>query len=277
MNKLLPLQAQYIVVGNPINHSKSPAIHSLFAHQTRQQLIYRAQLFPLDSFSDGVDRFIKIGGLGMNITVPFKQQAFAKADVLSSSAALAGAVNTLSFKTDGIYGENTDGVGLVKDLTVNNRVPIKDQDILIIGAGGAVRGVLEPIIAQQPKSITIANRTIAKAHDLADVFEHLFQIKVCEYSQLRDNYNIVINGTSSSLNGELPAIPKLGFNDQTIFYDMMYSKEITLFNQWGIELGIGRTFDGLGMLVEQAAEAFRIWRGVSPDTKYIISQIRSQL
>ncbi len=277
MNKLLPLQAQYIVVGNPINHSKSPAIHSLFAHQTRQQLIYRAQLFPLDSFSDGVDRFIKIGGLGMNITVPFKQQAFAKADVLSSSAALAGAVNTLSFKTDGIYGENTDGVGLVKDLTVNNRVPIKDQDILIIGAGGAVRGVLEPIIAQQPKSITIANRTIAKAHDLADVFEHLFQIKVCEFSQLPDNYNIVINGTSSSLNGELPAIPKLGFNDQTIFYDMMYSKEITLFNQWGIELGIGRTFDGLGMLVEQAAEAFRIWRGVSPDTKYIISQIRSQL
>jgi shikimate dehydrogenase len=277
MNKLLPLQAQYIVVGNPINHSKSPAIHSLFAHQTRQQLIYRAQLFPLDSFSDGVDRFIKIGGLGMNITVPFKQQAFAKADVLSSSAALAGAVNTLSFKTDGIYGENTDGVGLVKDLTVNNRVPIKDQDILIIGAGGAVRGVLEPIIAQQPKSITIANRTIAKAHDLADVFEHLFQIKVCEFSQLRDNYNIVINGTSSSLNGELPAIPILGFNDQTIFYDMMYSKEITLFNQWGIELGIGRTFDGLGMLVEQAAVAFRIWRGGSPDTKYIISQIRSQL
>jgi shikimate dehydrogenase len=277
MNKLLPLQAQYIVVGNPINHSKSPAIHSLFAHQTRQQLIYRAQLFPLDSFSDGVDRFIKIGGLGMNITVPFKQQAYEKADVLSSSAALAGAVNTLSFKTDGIYGENTDGVGLVKDLTVNNRVPIKDQDILIIGAGGAVRGVLEPIIAQQPKSITIANRTIAKAHDLADVFEHLFQIKVCEFSQLPDNYNIVINGTSSSLNGELPAIPKLGFNDQTIFYDMMYSKEITLFNQWGIELGIGRTFDGLGMLVEQAAEAFRIWRGVSPDTKYIISQIRSQL
>ena len=277
MTSNLTTDANYLVVGNPIKHSKSPLIHQLFAKQTAQQLVYKAQLFELDCFSQSVDLFIEGGGLGMNVTVPFKQQAFEKADLLSPCATLAGAVNTLSFKDNLIHGDNTDGIGLVRDLTLNKQVAIKGKDILILGAGGAVRGVLEPIIAQQPASITIANRTLSKAQELVALFAAIYPIKAVEFGQLNSQYALVINGTSSSLQGQLPAVPAVIVNQQTVFYDMMYAKDQTLFNQWGAELGVSLTIDGLGMLIEQAAESFRIWRDVTPDTAQIIATIRSQL
>lgn len=268
---------QYYVLGNPISHSKSPQIHRYFAEQTNQSIAYDAKLIALDGFVNAVNAMRSSNVGGVNITVPFKQQAYDLADKLSPSAALAGAVNTLSFVDGELFGDNTDGLGLVQDLIGNHGFDFFGKDVLILGAGGAVRGVLEPIIKQQPRSITIANRTEGKAYDLSKLFSDLFDIKVVQYEAIDDSYDLIINGTSASLQRQLLPIPDCAVASKTYLYDMMYSAEPTVFCQWGEALGADKAIDGLGMLVEQAAQSFNIWRGVKPESKQLIADLRLQL
>lgn len=267
----------YGVFGNPIAHSKSPLIHRLFAEQTGQQISYEPLLAALDGFPEAVSQFFQSGS-GANVTVPFKEQAFVLADQLSERALRAKAVNTLKKLEDGsLLGDNTDGAGLVNDL-LNNQVVLANKNILILGAGGAVRGVLEPLLAQQPAEICIANRTVEKAEQLAREFADLGPMTACGYDWIDAPVDIIINGTSASLSGELPPLActliKAG---HTVCYDMMYSKQTTIFNQWAQEHGAARTLDGLGMLVAQAAEAFYLWTDVRPDPAPVLQQLRAQL
>jgi len=270
---------RYAVFGNPIAHSKSPQIHTLFAQQTKQNLSYTAELAEIGEFDSAVKKFIEANGKGLNITVPFKEDAWQSATERSLRAERAGAVNTLMLQADGsLYGDTTDGVGLVRDLAFNHKIEIKDKDILIIGAGGAVRGVLEALLEQQPASLLITNRTKQKAITLAEIFSSLGNIKGCGLDGVDDKqFDIVINGTSASLKGDLPDLPNSIFAANACSYDMMYSAQATPFMQWSTENGATKVFDGLGMLVEQAAESFYIWRKVKPDTKPVISHIRSLL
>jgi len=270
---------RYAVFGNPIAHSKSPQIHTLFAQQTKQNLSYTAELAEIGEFDSAVKKFIEANGKGLNITVPFKEDAWQSATERSLRAERAGAVNTLMLQADGsLYGDTTDGVGLVRDLAFNHKIEIKDKDILIIGAGGAVRGVLEALLEQQPASLLITNRTKQKAITLAEIFSSLGNIKGCGLDGVDDKqFDIVINGTSASLKGDLPVLPGSIFAANACSYDMMYSAQATPFMQWSTENGATKVFDGLGMLVEQAAESFYIWRKVKPDTKPVISHIRSLL
>lgn len=265
---------QYAVVGNPISHSKSPLIHSLFAHQTKQKLEYKTIEAPLDGFALVIRQFFENKGRGLNVTVPFKEDAWSLCEVLSDRARLAGAVNTLYLDDKGLLcGENTDGIGLVSDLK-NNDVQLKGKKILVIGAGGAVRGVLQPILSEGPAAVTITNRTLSKAQALVDLFSDYSVIASQSYEQLDESFDIVINGTSASLSGELPNISAAIFSSNTDVYDMMYSKEDTVFNAWAKVCNVHAVYDGLGMLVEQAAEAFQVWRGVRPDTKEVIQLLR---
>ena len=266
---------RYGVFGNPIGHSKSPLIHRLFAEQTGQALSYEALLAPLDDFT-GFARAFFAEGCGANVTVPFKEEAFRLADSLSERARRAGAVNTLKKLDDGsLLGDNTDGAGLVRDLTVNAGVTLTGQRILLLGAGGAVRGVLEPLLAQRPAALVIANRTVAKAEQLAREFADLGPVLASGFDWLDEPVDLIINGTSASLAGELPAIaPSLILAGHTVCYDMMYGKELTAFNRWATEQGAARVIDGLGMLVEQAAEAFFLWRGVRPDSAPVLRHLR---
>jgi shikimate dehydrogenase len=269
----------YAVFGNPIKHSRSPQIHALFAKQTDQQLVYTAELAEIGHFDDAVKGFIENNGKGLNITVPFKEDAWQLADRHSERAKRAGAVNTLKLEEDGcLYGDTTDGVGLVNDLVQNHHVPIKDKNVLIIGAGGAVRGVLQAILQQQPASLLVANRTAEKAVRLSDDFSDLGNINGCGLDDINDRrFDIVINGTSASLQGDLPAIPETVFDQHACSYDMMYADQATVFMQWSKDNGAAQVFDGLGMLVEQAAEAFYIWRGIRPETLPVIEQVRDTL
>ena len=269
---------RYGVFGNPIGHSKSPLIHRLFAAQTGQQLSYEALLAPLDDFP-GFARSFFVEGKGANVTVPFKEQAFQLADALSDRARRAGAVNTLMKREDGsLLGDNTDGAGLVRDLTVNAGCELRGKRILLLGAGGAVRGVLEPLLAQQPAVLVIANRTVAKAEQLAGEFADLGPLVASGFDWIDAPVDLIVNGTSASLAGELPPIaPSLIAPGHTLCYDMMYARQATAFNQWAAEQGAARTLDGLGMLVEQAAEAFYLWRGVRPDSAPVLAQLRLQL
>jgi len=266
---------QYAVMGNPIAHSKSPFIHSLFASQTGQNLNYRALLVELDGFESSVDAFIKNNGKGLNITVPFKLQAWQLVNERSQRAEKAGAVNTIIVKPSGVLlGENTDGIGLVNDLQHNLGFPIKNKKILVLGAGGAVRGVLGPILAENPQSVVVANRTVAKAVELETLFFDDGNIKGLGYDALGESkFDLVINGTAASLGGELPPIPATAVNGACC-YDMMYAKTDTVFMVWAKENGAKQVWDGLGMLVEQAAESFFLWRGVRPETADVIQQVR---
>lgn len=265
---------QYAVFGNPIKHSKSPEIHMAFAEQTQQLLRYSKQLVELDQFSLSASEFLKGDGQGFNITVPFKEEAYEWVEELDFLAQRAGAVNTIALKNGTTKGYNTDGLGLVRDLTVNHKVDLEDKSILILGAGGAVRGVLEPILNKHPACITIANRTVEKAQTLADLFDDLGQVIACGYNQLDGHqFDIIINGTSTGLTGELPPIPDNILRKGGTTYDMMYASEPTVFVRWGKEHGAAQALDGLGMLVEQAAESFYIWRGVRPDTAPIMEDL----
>ena len=270
---------RYAVFGNPIAHSKSPQIHTLFAEQTEQQLVYTAELAEVENFDQRIADFVKNNGKGMNITVPFKQQAWELSTKRSERAERAGAVNTIIVQPDGQYfGENTDGVGLVRDLTKNHQVELKDKRILILGAGGAVRGVIEPIMKQSPSELYIANRTFPKALELAVDFSDLGKIKGCGFDALEgQSFDIVINGTSASLHGDLPPLPDGLFNDNACAYDMMYAAKPTIFMDWASQHGAEKVFDGLGMLVQQAAESFNLWRGVQPEAKPVIEAIRASL
>ncbi|MFP3976727.1 shikimate dehydrogenase [Marinobacter sp. KMM 10035] len=270
---------QYAVVGHPINHSKSPRIHSLFAKQTSEPVEYTAIQAPLDGFADTVRQFFEGGGMGLNVTVPFKEQAWELADQRAARAEKAGAANTLYQNSEGqLVADNTDGQGLVQDLTVNHGIQLKNANILILGAGGAVRGVLGPLLAQQPARLTIANRTVAKAEALATLFAdeaNVTKLSACGFNEPDQSFDLIINGTSASLQGDLPPINANVIAVDTVVYDMMYSLQTTTFNQWALDSGAVRVFDGLGMLVEQAAESFRVWRGVQPDTAPVIDVLRN--
>ncbi len=266
---------RYAVFGNPIEHSKSPFIHALFAKQTGQQLIYTAERVDVGDFNDAVARFAENNGKGLNITVPFKEDAWRLATQRSERAERAGAVNTLVINRTGDYfGDNTDGVGLVRDLVRNHKLELEGKRILIVGAGGAVRGVIEPLLAGKPASLTIANRTREKALQLAEDFADLGNIRGCGLDDFGTNsYDIIINGTSASLSGELPSLPASLVNENTFCYDMMYANEPTAFMRWAQQQGAKRVVDGKGMLVEQAAESFRIWRGCEPETAPVIEAL----
>lgn len=269
---------QYVVFGNPIGHSKSPLIHRLFAQQTGQQLEYNTLLAPLDDFA-GAARGFFAQGRGANVTVPFKEDAYRLCDSLTERAQRAGAVNTLSKQADGtLLGDNTDGAGLVRDLTVNAGVSLKGKRILLLGAGGAVRGALEPLLAQRPASVVIANRTVEKAELLAELFADLGPVSASGFDWLQESVDLIINATSASLSGDLPPIASsLIEPGKTVCYDMMYAKEPTPFCRWASEHGAALVLDGLGMLAEQAAEAFYLWRGVRPDSAPVLAELRRQL
>jgi len=270
---------RYAVFGNPIAHSKSPQIHTLFAKQTGQSLIYTAELAKVGQFEPAVKDFISNGGKGLNVTVPFKEDAWSCAATRSKRAQRAGAVNTLMLQTDdSLFGDTTDGVGLVRDLTQNHKVVITNRDILLVGAGGAVRGVLEALLEQQPASLRIANRTKQKAVQLAEDFSNLGNTSGCGLDEINGaHFDIVINGTSASLQGDLPPLPETIFKAGACSYDMMYAAQATPFMQWSSANGAKQVFDGLGMLIEQAAESFYIWRGVKPETAAVIQQLRELL
>lgn len=270
----------YAVFGNPVAHSKSPKIHQWFAEKTGQVLDYSAQLVEPGEFEPAAKAFFDAGGLGLNITVPFKQEAFEFADRLTDRARRAGAVNTLARQSDGkILGDNTDGYGLVTDIRDNLSWTIAARRVLILGAGGAVRGVLAPILAEQPAEILIANRTGSRAEDLAREFSDLGKIDGMGYQKLADltrSFDLVINGTSLSLSGEIPPVPAALLTAETCVYDMMYAQKPTAFMSWAEKLGC-QTSDGLGMLVNQAAESFYVWRGIRPPTSELIKTLRKKL
>ncbi|MBD3658574.1 shikimate dehydrogenase [Marinobacter sp.] len=269
----------YAVVGNPISHSKSPRIHSLFAEQTGEAVEYTAIQAPLEGFETTVTSFFERGGRGLNVTVPFKERAWQMASRRTDRAAAAGAANTLYLDSEGsLTADNTDGAGLVTDLTINHGIALADTRILILGAGGAVRGVLGPLLAARPASITIANRTLARAEALVDLFAGQAgetRLEACEFRAADAPMDLVINGTSASLQGDLPPLSPAVLGPDTVVYDMMYSLQTTTFNQWALEQGATRVFDGLGMLVEQAAESFQVWRGVRPQTAPVIDALRN--
>jgi len=269
---------RYAVVGNPVAHSLSPRIHASFATQTGQDLSYEAIEIPIDAFEKGIRDLQQQGYLGVNVTVPFKREAWELCDRLSTRAENAGAVNTLSLNPDAkIAGDNTDGLGLTRDLTKNLQVSIEQRKILVLGAGGAVRGVLGPILELSPHSLTIANRTIDKAKALARDFGKHGDIQVVAYDAFgSDTYDLIINGTAAGLSNEVPPIPDTVLGDNAVCYDMMYNiSAATSFVDWALSRGVAQAFDGLGMLVEQAAAAFSIWRGVNPETLAIIESLRS--
>ena len=269
---------RYAVVGNPIAHSLSPRIHAYFAAQTGQDLTYEAIEIPIGAFEQGIRDLQQQGYLGVNVTVPFKREAWELCDLLSTRAENAGAVNTLSFTPDAkIAGDNTDGVGLTTDLINNLQVSIAQRKILVLGAGGAVRGVLDPILAQSPQSLTIANRTIEKANALARDFNKHGDIQVVAYNAFgSETFDLIINGTAAGLSNEVPPIPDTVLGNNVVCYDMMYNaNNATAFVDWASSRGVAQAFDGLGMLVEQAAAAFSIWRSVNPETVAVIESLRS--
>lgn len=263
---------RYAVAGNPVAHSQSPLIHAEFARQTEQDMAYEKLLAPLDGFAGTVDAFRQAGGRGLNVTVPFKEEAFRYASHKTARAEAAGAVNTLKFDDEQILGDNTDGAGLVRDLTANLKQSPAGKRILLMGAGGAARGVIGPLLAEQPNSLMLANRTPEKALQLARLFGG--QIGAEPYEALAgQSFDLVINATSASLKGELPPLPDGLFAPGALAYDMMYGAK-TPFMVWAEQHGAAQVSGGLGMLVEQAAESFFLWRGVRPDTAPAIQMLR---
>lgn len=267
---------RYAVIGNPVAHSKSPEIHAAFAAQTGQALDYERVLAPLDGFDATVRDLIGRGFMGCNVTVPFKLEAFGLAGKLTPRARAAGAVNTLSFLAGEIAGDNTDGVGLMADIVRNAGTPLRDRRVLLLGAGGAARGALLPMLEQQPALLVIANRTRAKAEQLAAEFGEHGTIQTSEFEALDMPFDVIVNATSSSLDDALPPLAPAIFAPGALAYDMMYAKEPTVFLRFAAGHG-ARTRDGLGMLVEQAAESFFVWRGVRPDTKPVYAALRASL
>lgn len=271
---------RYCVIGNPIAHSKSPDIHAAFGAQTGQQLSYERCLAPIDGFAATVRDLAASGYKGASVTVPFKLEAHDLATSLSPRARAAGAVNTLLLGPNGIRGDNTDGAGLVNDILRNARVAIAGKRVLMLGAGGAVRGAILPLLAEGPRELVIANRTRATADTLVARFKAETKpgqrIAACEYADVGQEFDIVINGTSASLAAEMPPVPAAAFGPGTLAFDMMYGSKPTLFMAFAAARG-ATARDGLGMLVEQAAEAFSLWRGVRPATDTVLRRLRAAL
>ncbi len=269
---------RYAVMGNPIAHSRSPRIHALFAEQTEQDVSYEALLVPLDGLGDAIADFARNGGRGLNITVPFKEEAWRLATTRSPEAERAGAVNTLSLGDNGkLHGDNTDGTGLLRDLS-NHGARIEGARVLMLGAGGAARGALQPLLAHKPASLTLANRTAGRATGLARDFADLGPIEGGGFEALANRqFDLIINATAAGLKGEVPPIEGEVLAEGAWCYDMMYGAEPTAFVRWARNHGAARALDGLGMLVEQAAEAFYIWRGVRPETASVIEALRRDM
>ena len=272
----------YCVMGNPVAHSRSPWIHARFAQLTQQSLHYERRLAPVDGFAASLQAFIAQGGKGCNVTVPFKLDAAQAAHSHSPRVALAGAANTLVIGADGrIHADNTDGLGLVADITRNAGVAIADSDVLLIGAGGAAAGVLGPLLEQQPRSITVCNRTAAKALELVHQHAALaaaqkVELLVQEQQGLQGDFDLVINATAASLQGAGIPVPASVLRPGSLAYDMMYGAAAQPFLDWAHQHGAtGR--DGLGMLVEQAAESFALWRGVRPPSPTVLQELRALL
>lgn len=269
---------RYAVIGNPIEQSKSPFIHTAFAQVTGQDMAYTKLLAPLDGFAAVVDAFRASGGLGMNVTAPFKLDAFAYATDLAPSAQMAGAVNALKFEGGKVYAENFDGVGLVRDLVHNLGCPLQGRRVLILGAGGATRGALLPILAQGPAEVVIVNRTVAKTQAVVALAQQhpaaAVPVRGVGYGDLGEQaFDVVLNATSASLVAELPPLPRSAFAPACLAYELAYGKGLTPFLQLASQAGVTRLADGVGMLAEQAAEAFEWWRGVRPDTAAVIAQL----
>lgn len=269
---------RYAVFGHPISHSQSPRIHALFAGQTGQSIQYTARDVPAESFQQALVRFIEEGGKGLNCTVPLKELAWRAANKTSERAARAKAVNTLSVGTNGeLFGDNTDGTGLLRDLSVNLGLSIKGSRVLLLGAGGASRGILQPLLAENPQLLVIANRTAGKAETLAQEFADLGAVEARGFEHLvGGGFDLILNATAASLSGELPQLPEGILNTGGACYDLAYGRTPTAFVRWGESQGAAVSVDGLGMLVEQAAEAFFIWRGVRPQTRAAIDLLNSE-
>lgn len=266
----------YAVVGNPIAQSKSPVIHSMFADACGHRICYERIQAPLGEFAETVDAFRARGGAGINITAPFKLDAVAYATEKSSAAKIAGAANAIKFDGANAVAENFDGLGLVRDIVANLRTPLRGKRVLLLGAGGATRGALSPILGELPSEVWIANRDVAKAQALvADVVgAENNKVRACGYDALRDEgFDVVLNATSSSLTQALPPIEPSVFSGCTLAYDLTYGKGLTPFLRLAKVSGATQWVDGVGMLVEQAAEAFYWWRGVRPDTAHVVKHL----
>ena len=265
---------RYALFGLPLGHTKSPLIHAAFARETGQDLSYEAIEAPADGFAAAVDRFRAAGGRGCNVTLPFKRDAFAYATELTERARLAGAVNCMKFDSARGVGENFDGLGLVNDIQVNLGVPLRGRRVLLLGAGGAARGALPPFLAQAPEVLVIANRTVAKATALGVEFTRHGRLIAGGYADCADaRFDVVVNATSASLRGELPPLSPAVFTAGALAYDLVYGKGLTPFLRLARDAGAGPLADGVGMLVEQAAEAFAWWRGVRPATRPLIERL----
>jgi shikimate dehydrogenase len=266
---------RYGVMGFPVSHSRSPIIHRLFALQTNQNIQYELLQVAPDKLETAIMQFQRTGGKGLNITVPHKSTVAEMVDAASERANIAGAVNTLVFKDGHIYGDNTDGIGLQLDLKLNLRLKLKNANILILGAGGATRGIVAPLLEEKPASLVIANRTVARAAAIAEVFSANGPVSACSFDDVKTLpiYDLVINATSAGLKGETPPYPAAAISDHTFCYDLSYGLNPTPFSQWAAEQGAARSVMGWGMLVEQAAASFHIWRGVRPDTAAVLKQI----
>ncbi len=270
---------RYAVIGHPVAHSRSPFIHARFAEQTRQALEYGTIDATPAQFEASVRRFFAEGGKGLNVTVPHKEAAFRLAAELTPRAQRAQAVNTFAIaKSGGLLGDNTDGAGLARDLLNNQHVVIAGRRVLLLGAGGAARGVLAPLLGLRPSELTIVNRDVARARELAEMFSDMGALRAIGYAELENRpCDIVINATAASLAGELPPLPPGIVGAQSICYDMAYARDDTPFVRWALERGVARALMGLGMLVEQAAESFHLWRGVRPDTASVLSALSAEL
>jgi shikimate dehydrogenase len=263
-------------MGHPVGHSRSPIIHRLFALQTGQDLQYERLDITPEKLEQAVRLFQKSGGRGLNITVPHKRSVCLLCDHLSERANTAGAANTLIFRDSEIIGENTDGIGLLRDLVINLDLSIEGTNILILGAGGATRGILGPLLEMTPWSVTIANRTLDKAETLRDRFKDLGEVRVSSFDDVPEDvaFDLVINATSAGVRGESLPFPVGALNEQTFCYDLSYGVKPTPFTVWARDHGASRAVMGWGMLVEQAAESFRLWRGVRPETAPVLKQIQ---
>lgn len=268
---------RYAVVGNPVAHSLSPRIHAAFAHQTGEPVDYTHLLAPLDGFAGAINLFRAEGGRGVNVTLPFKLEAWRMATRRSERAEQAQAANTLKFDGDEVYGDNTDGAGLTRDIEINRGFGIAGRRILLLGAGGAARGVLQPLLERKPAALVIVNRTFDKACELARHFSHRGNCTARQYDELGDTgFDLVINATSASVSGALPPLRHGMFAAGSLAYDMMYGEKAEPFLDLCRQLGAERLADGLGMLVEQAAESFYVWRGMRPQTAPVIGMLRQK-
>jgi len=266
---------RYGVIGYPVSHSRSPVIHRLFALQTGQNLQYELLHVAPDKLETAVRQFQRTGGKGLNVTAPHKSAVTNLVDLISERASTAGAVNTLVFRGSEIHGDNTDGIGLLRDLNVNQGLNLEGVNILILGAGGATRGIVGPLLEMQPKSLRIANRSVDKAEIIADHFERYGPVSACGFDDVptEDDYDLIINATSAGLKGDVPPYPVEAISNTTFCYDLSYGLTPTPFAQWAARHGAAKAVMGWGMLVEQAAESFAIWRGVRPDTAPVLKQL----